>query len=243
VSQAARAVALAALCAALVAACGSEEQLPSILLGGMQPGTAAREPGQIVLRFVQAARRGDARQMWALLSEPTRRSIGPGEYSFAVGTAPDLINSFEDFRRGRVVLSRRLDGKWAVGAVTGRYVDPETGDSDPAAYALALRRESGKWRIELYGLVIARLRPGPLGTTGDRPELRAEAQAGDEVEKMLLWVDGRAARVPFARTSAFTAEVNGRPTAAVPGGDHAVVAFAETGVTAGAQAWSFRVDE
>jgi hypothetical protein len=242
VSRAARAVALAVLCAALLTACGSEEKLPAIQLGGAQPGTAAREPGEIVLSFVQAARRGDAKQMWALLSEPTKRSIGPGEYSFALGTAPDLTKSFEDFRRGRVLLSRRLDGTWAVGAVTGRYVDPETGDSDPAAYATALRREGDKWRIELYGLVIARLRPGPLGTTGDRPELRAEAQAGNEVELMHLWLDGGPARIPFARTSAFTAEVDGRPSEPVGEGEHALVVFAKTRVTAAALAWSFKVD-
>ena len=241
-TRSARAVAVAAVCAVLVG-CGSDETLPSIQVGATQPGTAAREPGEIVLRFVQAARRGDARQMWALLSEPTKRSIGPGVTSFAKGTAPDLVKSFEDFRRGRVLLSRSLGDRWAVGAVAGRFEDPESEDSDPAAYATALRREGGKWRIELYGLVIARLRPGPLGTTGDRPDVRAEAQAGEDVERMLLWLDGRPARVPYARTSTFTGELRGRPAEALSGGDHAFVVFAETRVTAGAQAWSFHVDE
>jgi len=241
VSRAARAVALAALCAALVG-CGSDEKLPAIRVGTPQPGAAAPGPGEVVLRFVQAARRGDAEQMWALLSEPTRRSIGPGVTSFAKGTAPDLIKSFEDFRRGRILLSRRLEDAWAVGAVAGRY-ESDDGESDPAAYATALRHEGGTWRIELYAVVIARLRPGPLGTTGDRPDVRAEAQAGDGVERMFLWLDGRAARVPYARTSAFTGELRGRPIEPLAAGDHAAVVFAQTGVTAGAQAWSFHVDD
>ena len=240
-SRATGAAALAALCALLGTACGSEEALPVVHLGGSQPGTPAREPGLLVLRFVQAARRGDARQMWALLSEPTRRSIGPGEGSFERGTAPDLTSSFEDFREGEVLLSRRLNADWALGAVTGRFEDDE-GDSEPAAYALALRSERGRWRIELAGLVVARLRPEPGGSADPRPEIRAEAQAGNAVERMLLWVDRQAARVPYQRTSPFTGEIDGRTRESLPSGEHAVVVFAETKETAGAQAWTFEVD-
>ena len=234
------AVALAALCAVL-AACGSEDELPTVHLDVEQPGSPDPEAGLTVLRFVQAARRGDAERMWGLLSEPTKRSIGPGMLSFARGTAPDLYDSFADFRQGRVLLSRKLDETWAVGAVTGSF-ETEDGDTEPAAYALALRREDGKWRVELAGLVIARLRPPPAETTGDRPELRAEAQAGNGVERMLLWLDGSAARVPFLRTSDFTGEIDGRPESKIPPGDHTAVVFAKTPVTAGAQAWTFDVD-
>jgi len=240
VRRLARAVLVAALCATL-AACGSEDELAAVHLGVEQPGSADPEPGLTVLRFVQAARRGDAQRMWGLLSEPTKRSIGPGVLSFARGTAPDLYDSFADFRQGQVLLSRKLDDTWAVGAVTGRF-ETDDGDTEPAAYALALRREHGKWRVELAGLVIARLRPSPSDTTGDTPELRAEAQAGNGVERMLLWLDGAAARVPFKRTSDFTSEIDGRAETKVPPGEHTVVVFARTPVTAGAQAWTFDVD-
>ncbi|HEV8250997.1 MAG TPA: hypothetical protein VGQ15_13585 [Gaiellaceae bacterium] len=236
----ARAVATAALCALLATACGSEK-LAAVHLGADQPGSPDREPGLTVLRFVQAARRGDAERMWPLLSEPTRRSIGPGLLPFARGAAIDLYDSFEDFRQGRVLLSRKLDDTWAIGAVAGRF-ETDEGDSEPAAYAVALRREGGRWRVELGGLVIAKLRPQPAQTAGDRPELRAEAQAGDDVEQMLLWLDGVAARVPFSRTSPFTGEIDGRPEQPIAGGEHAVVVFARTPVTAGAQAWTFDVD-
>lgn len=235
------AVAVAAVCAVLGTGCGSEDELAAVHLNVEQPGSPDREAGLTVLRFVQAARRGDAEQMWALLSDPTRRSIGPGLLPFARGTAPDLYDSFADFRQGRVLLSRRLDDTWAVGAVTGSFENDE-GEPEPAAYALALRREDGEWRVELAGLVIARLRPSPSGTTGDRPELRAEAQAGNGVERMRLWLDGSATQVPFSRTSAFTGEIDGRPTDPIPAGEHVAVVFAETSTTAGAQAWTFDVD-
>jgi hypothetical protein len=235
-----RAVVVAALCAALTA-CGSEDDLAAVHLDVEQPGSADPEPGLTVLRFVQAARRGDADRMWGLLSEPTKRSIGPGLLSFAHGTAPDLYDSFADFREGRVLLSRKLDDTWAVGAVTGRF-ETDDADTEPAAYALALRREHGKWRVELAGLVIGKLRPSPSDTTGDRPEFRAEAQAGNGVERMLLWLDGSAGRVPYKRTSDFTGEIDGRAQTKIPPGEHAAVVFARTPVTAGAQAWTFDVD-
>jgi hypothetical protein len=234
-----RAAAAAALLVVVAAGCGSE-QLAEIHLGTEQPGSADPEPGLTVLRFVQAARRGDAEQMWGLLSEPTRRSIGPGLLPFSRGTATDLFDSFEDFRQGRVLLSRRLDDEWAVGALSGRF-DTEEGDSESAAYAVALRREDGRWRVELAGLVIARLRPPPADTAGDRPELGAETQAGSNVERMLLWLDGAAARVPYERTSPFTGEIDGRPQEPVGPGEHTVVVFARTRDTAGAQAWTFDV--
>jgi hypothetical protein len=179
--------------------------------------------------------------MWALLSKPTKRSIGPGMLPFARGTAPDLYDSFADFRQGRVLLSRKLDETWAVGAVTGSF-ESDDGDTEPAAYALALRREDGQWKVELAGLVIAKLRPSPADTTGGRPELRAEAQAGNGVDRMLMWVDGAAARVPFLRTSDFTGEIDGKPMQQIPAGEHTAVVFAKTPVTAGAQAWTFDVD-
>ena len=242
IRRSAPAVAAAAVCALLGTGCGSDETLAIIHLGTGQPGSAASEPGLIVLRFTQAARRGDAGQMWALLSESTHRSLGPGEGSFAHGTAPDLTDSFADFRQGQVLLSRALDREWAVGAVTGRFEDDE-GNSEPAAYALALRREGGRWRIELAGLAMARLRPEPGGSAEDRPEVRAEAQAGDEVERMLLWVDGEAASVPYERTSPFTGEIDGRLNRRLAGGEHAVVVFAQTRVTAAALAWTFEVGD
>lgn len=232
---------LALVCAASAAGCGSAEQLPAIRLDAPQPGAAAPDAALVVLRFVQAARHADAVRMWALLSLPTRQSIGPTLAAFARGKAPELTESLEDFRGGRVLLSRRLDAVWAVAAVSGRF-EQNGGESEPAAYAAALRRERGAWKVELDGLVITRLRPGPLERVGERPEVRAEAQAGSGVRRLLLWLDGRAAGVGYARTSPFSAELQGRPAGRIEPGEHTLVAFAATAETAAALAWTFEVD-
>jgi hypothetical protein len=236
-----RAAAVAAACGALLSGCGSAEQLPSIRVDAAQPGASDPEAGRVVLRFVQAARSGDPARMWALLSEPTRRSIGPTRGAFAAGTAPDIAEDFADFRDGRVLVARQLDAVWAVGAVVGRSEDD--GSSEPASYAAALRREGGAWRLELDGLVIARLRPGPDDHTGDRPEIRAEAQAGGRPQRVLLWLDGRTGGVGWAGTSPFSAELRGRPDRALASGEHAAVVFASTRETAAALAWTFEVDD
>ena len=235
----ARRGAVAISCAALAASCGSSPTLPSIHLDRSQPGTPSTLPGRTVLQFVQAARSGDAGRMWLLLSEPTRNSIGPTLGAFARGTAPDLAKSLEDFRDERVLVSRQLDAAWAVGAVRGRY--EQDGDAEPAAYAAALRREGDRWKLELDGLVIAGLRPSALDRTGDRPEIRAEAQAGGRIERMLLWVDGDAAGAGRFRTSPFSAELRGRPSDPLAEGEHALVVFAATEDTAAALAWTFEV--
>lgn len=233
-------VALATVLA--IAGCGGSEadELSPVSLDGEPVGAVAREPGVTVLRFVQAARRADAAQMWALLSEATRASIGPSFRQFSGGTAPELSENFEDFEQARVTLSRALDDRWAIGAVVGLY-ESEDEEPEPAAYAAALRREDGRWRLELGGVVVARLEPDPLEEVGRRPELRAEAEAGGEIERMLVWLDGRPVGVRPERKLPFTAEIRGVPDRPLAPGDHALVVFAETQDTAGALAWPFAV--
>jgi hypothetical protein len=237
-------VVVGALAAALAAGCGgSEADEPApVSLDGEPVGSAAPEPGQTVLRFVQAARRGDALGMWTLLSKATHASFGPSLRQFSRGTAPELAENFEDFRQARVALSRVLGERWAVGAVVGRYETDED-EPEPAAYAAALRREDGRWRLELGGVVIARLEPDPLEEVGRRPELRAEAEAGREIDRMLVWLDGRPVAVRPERKLPFTAEIQGVPERPLEPGDHAMVVFAETRDTAGALAWPFEVND
>lgn len=238
-----RRVLAASLAAALAAAgCGgADEREPTLRLAdGGGPGTAVREPGETVMRFVQAARSGNARHLWNLLSEPTRASVGPTYERFARDTAPKLTEDFEDFGGFRVLMSRSLGGGWGVGAVVGRYT-PEDGDPEPAAYAAALRREGDAWRVELAGVVVARLEPDPLAETDARPLLQAEAQAGGDVGRMLMWLDGRQVSADPSVATPFTAEIRGYPRDELPDGEHALVVFAATEDTAGALAWPFEV--
>ena len=236
-----RAAALAAAalaCSACGSGGGDEPRLRFSAGGG--PGADAAAPGQVVLRFVQAAAAGDARTVWGLLSAPTRASYGPTFDRFARGSAPRFTDDFERVGTLRVVLSRALGADWAVGAVVGRYT-PEDGEPEPAAYAAALRREDGRWRIELGGLVIERLDPGPNDETGPRPVVAAEAQAAGDVDRIELWLDGRHLTAPEQQADPFTARVHGVPDRALAPGLHVAVVFAATPDTAGAVAWPFEV--
>ena len=55
---------------------GGKSASVAIPVDGGEPDPAA---GNALLAFVRAARRGDARALWNLLSEPTRASIGPAD--------------------------------------------------------------------------------------------------------------------------------------------------------------------
>jgi hypothetical protein len=232
----------AALVAAAAAGCGGSTAGDAVVsLDGAPVGAETREPGRVVLRFVQAARAGNARTMWNLLSAPTRASIGPTFERFARATALDLAEDFEDYREFSIHLSRSLGRRWGVGAVTARYA-PEGEEPEPAAFAAAVRRERGTWRLELAGLVVEKLDPDPLDETGPRPVLGAEAQAGADVARMVLWLDGRAVGARGRSLAPFTAELRGVPDRDLAEGLHTAVVFAATRDTAGAVAWPFEVD-
>ena len=223
-------VAALALTAAL-AGCGGEERLPTLAFEADPVASQEPGPGEVVLRFVKAARAGDGARMAPLLSASTYETLGRGALR-------DIADDFGDFAGARIVLSRRLDDGWAVGAVAGRSEE----DGDPAAYAAALRLEDGAWRLELGGVVFGRLRPVPLDEADAQPELRAEAQAGGEIDDLLVWVDGRPVR-GFTRHWRFSAEIRGRLGERLAPGEHLVVVLATTAETAGALAWPFEVEE
>jgi hypothetical protein len=237
-----RRAAAAALVAAVAAGCGggSDEGPVVRLRDGGGPGRAATEPGRVVLRFVQAARRGDAQQMWSLLSEPTRASIGPRLERFVRETALAIAEDFEDTRDFEIVLSRDLGPRWAIGAVAG--VDaPDDDEPEPATFAAALRREDGRWKLELAGVAFAQLDPDPEAESDARPPLHVEAEAGDDVERLLLWVDDAHVQATAHSESPFTAEIEGVLDRDLAPGLHMATAFASTHETAGALAWWFEV--
>lgn len=220
---------MAVAAAVLVAGCGGDRPLPELEPLGAEP--PAREAGLAALRFVQAARSGDVPTMRRLLSAPTRASFGPG-------AAEEVARQLEGFADARIVLAADLGDGWGVGAVSGRDED-----GDPAAWAAALRREEGAWRVELGGVFFTRLRPQPLKETEPDPEIRVEAQAGGEVDDVRVWLDSRELRAHAFRRAPFTREVWGRLAGETSPGVHTLVAFAVAGETAGAFAWPFEVDD
>lgn len=236
----------AALAAAVIvsAGCGGgeDEALPR-LAAGERPGFGIQSPapGRAVLRFVRAAQRGDAAVMWSLLSAPTRETMGGTLGVFRRGSAQEIHDDFVGFTRARVALSRRLDGRWGVGAVIGLWVEEEE-EPEPTAYAAAVRREPRGWRIELGGVVIEKLEPDPADETDERPEIGAEAQTAGEVERMLAWLDGAPLDARKRHDMPFTAQIGGVPEQDLAPGEHSLVVFAATRDTAAAVAWPFLVE-
>jgi hypothetical protein len=236
---------LALLALALLAAgCGSGDE-PDVPDAQALPPSAYGRPdpaaGRLLLRFVRAGRRRDMAAMWSLLSSETRASYGGTLKRFRGKPGSDIADDFELLRGEHVVLSRRV-GRFGVAALGGRRPPDEGEEPEDYAFAAAFVRERGGWRLDLGGLAIELLKPGPLDETDGRPEVAAQVDAAGRVHQALLWLDGR----PFAaaRTSElpFTAELEGRPPQTLRPGVHRVVVFATGGGAAAAVAWPFLVD-
>jgi hypothetical protein len=206
-----------------------------------QVGRPDPAPGRELHRFLRAGRRADMSAMWALLSRETRAGLGGTLARFRGGAGADFAEDFELVEGERVNLSRRL-GRFGVAAIAGLR-PPDEGD-DPEEYALAAAfvRERAGWRLELGGVAISRLQPGPLDETDDRPVVGARADAAGRVERLLVWLDGRPFRAPLERELVFSAELEARPARPLAPGLHHVVVFAQGGGAAAAGAWPFIVE-
>jgi hypothetical protein len=256
-------LALLALLALLLGACsgddGSEETTaapPAATAPGAtapQPpppppvdgGVADEEPGEVLLRFVRAAEKGDAETMWSLLTEPTQASIGPTFDDFRGDAANTLQAGLGTLApTAKVVLSRKLDDDWAVAAIAGVQED-DGGELDPYAYGAALLPENGKLKLELGGVVITGYKPAPTARIDEaQPTIAANAGAGGDLQDVRMWLDGE----PFPaqrgeNDTPFTATLRGEPAQPLAPGRHDVVVFAATADTATASAWSFTVEE
>ena len=226
------------------AGCGGGGEEPARAAQPLPPsvyGRAEPEAGRALLRFVRAGRRGDQAAMWSLLSKDTRAGFGGTLARFRRDAGADYADQFELLSGARVLLARRL-GRFAVAAIAGMRPPDEGEKPEEYAFALALVREDGGWRVETGGLVLEGMKPGTLDETDRRPQLGARADAAGPVGRLVLWLDGRP--FPIARTSElpFTAEIDGRPPRELMPGVHRAVVFANGGGTAAAVAWPFLVD-
>jgi hypothetical protein len=206
-------------------------------------GVADEGPGEVLLRFVRAARERDADATLALLSEETRASIAPEPDRFPDDAGARLEREFARLTGERVTLSRRLDDRLGVAAIAGRRPPREGAEPEEWAYAAALLREGGRWRVELGGLVVGGVSPGWLAEAEADTALRARAEAAAEVERMLAWVDGEPLAGTVTSDLRFTAQIEGRPPRPLAPGLHRAVVLAVAGDTAGAVAWPFVVPE
>jgi hypothetical protein len=234
---------LLAVAALLPAGCGGEAELPPQVGLRAAAGTPAPGAAKVLERFVEAAGRGDAEAMWELLSEPTRASFGPTLERFRLNAAAELEMGIGPFAgSAELVLARAVTESWAVAAVAGEV--ERDGEREEGAYASALRRESGGWRLELGGVHFVGHAPGALEEIDDaEPVLRATAQSSARIERMTLWLDGRVVASRAARQTPFSGTVGGRAFEELRPGVHVVTVFAATDETAAAQAWPFEVEQ
>ena len=242
VSSAAGALAVAV--AAVAAACsggGETKEVDARLPAGAAANAGRGSPGETLRRFTAAAGRGDAEAMWALLSRPTRATMGGTLRAFRADTAPDFARGVGTIAaNATIVLSRRLDARWGVAAIAGERT--VAGERAPFAYAAATLRERGQWRLELAGLVMTPDEPEPYAVTRVVSRLRVRVGAPAAVTRAALWLDGRRLPAAVTQTTPFSADVTARTTRTLAPGQHVVVAYAGAGATAAATAWTFSVE-
>lgn len=220
-----RGLAILVACAGALslAACGSDER----------PGTAgASDPGrEVMTAFVAAAADGDAEVMWALLSQPSRRRVGPTLAAFEKGEAVTLRRKLASFAKGRlpVLVSENIDFRFGIVALSrGRH-----------AYAVPLRLEGDVWRVELPGPLTIEISGPPPGSRGKfADQVGVEVHGRGPTGVTAIWVDGITLQSrSFAGRNAVTVFAN--LEGGLEPGRHTATAFASRGSNAAAAAWTF----
>lgn len=151
-------------------------------------------PAGVITRFVQAAGKGDAAALWALLSRPTRKRLGPDLATFRTKAAPGIsavVGELAHSRGLKVALVQKLSTTWAIAAMTGTL--GAGGQQQAGAYAVALRGEGGGWRVELAGPVTLRVLGPDPGEVVVVPETQfaVEAKAPSAILGGVLYADGK----------------------------------------------------
>jgi hypothetical protein len=67
--------------------------------------------------------------------------------------------------------------------------------------------------------------------------------AGADLDKVLMFLDGRPFPAERQGDSPFAAKLRGRPSQPLADGRHTLVVFADAGLTASAISWTFEVGE
>jgi hypothetical protein len=197
--------------------------------------------GRLLLQFTREAEAGDALAMWNMLTSATQASVGPTLNEFRNGLAREFEEGVGSLAKtADVIASRQLDD-FGLGAIAGdREVE---GEREYYAYAVAFLEEEGEWRIELGGIIITGLKPEPLSTAEPQPALAADVGAGADLNKVVLFLDGKPFPAERKGDSPFAAQLRGKPSEPLADGRHTVVVFADSGLTASAIAWTFRVGD
>jgi hypothetical protein len=235
---------------ALAAGCsgGDDDDAAPGTSGGTTTGAAVDQDqfgeddpqfGQLLLQFTKEAEAGDALGMWNMLTSATQASIGPTLNEFRNGAAREFEEGVGSLAKSAdVIVSRQLDDFGLAGIAGEQEVE---GRQEYYAYAVAFLEEEGRWRIELGGIIITGLRPEPLSDADPQPQLAADVGAGADLNKVVMFLDGEPFPAARQGDSPFAAKLRGKPEEPLGDGRHTMVVFADSGLTASAIAWTFRV--
>jgi hypothetical protein len=191
--------------------------------------------------FVQAAGRKDYEEMYELLSLRTRSRYGATPKAFRQGAGSQLAIVLGALSREggsyESVMAKRLSDTFSVAAIQGSVTAKNR--TEYGAYAVPLRREDGKLRIELAGTASFNpVTPEPELKSDGKPSIATEVTAMEPIIRSFVWVDDHPHRATLAPDEVLlTADVR----TPLPKGRHTVVTYAETQSGAGANAYSFEV--
>jgi hypothetical protein len=170
-----------------------------------------------------------------MLSTASKRRFGPTLGKFRSGAGGELADSIGSFRGAKVIVSERITPEFGVVAVDGRV------NGKRSVYAVPLRLEAGRWKIELGSPVKIR----PIGPPPGKHEpvvaqIAAAVTGPGGTGTAVMYLDGHTENPKVAGTSSnATMYANFEP--ALDPGRHTVVVFASDGGEAGATAWDFTV--
>jgi hypothetical protein len=191
--------------------------------------------------FVQAAGRKDYDAMFDLISLRTRSRYGASPAAFERGAGNQLAIVLGALSREggtyKPVMAKKLSDTFSVAAIQGSVTAKNR--TEYGAYAVPLRREEGKLRIELAGTASFNpVTPEPELKSDGKPSIATEVTAAEPIIRSFVWVDDHPYRATLAPDEVLlTADVRTQ----LPKGRHVVVTYAETQSGAGANAYSFEV--
>jgi hypothetical protein len=220
----------------LAAGCGggksAETNAPATTV--VPPVTTAKppaDPGRVAAdAFVVAARSGNPAALWRLLSTEAQQRVGPTLERFRGGEARKLVSTVGRLGPYRLVVSERVTPEFGVVAIDG---------SRRGVYALALRLEGSRWRVELGGPV--KVRPiGPDPNAHERivAQVAAAVTGPGGAGTAVMYLDGQTENPKVYGTASNSTLVADFDPALDPG-RHTVVVFASDGREASAVAWTF----
>jgi hypothetical protein len=219
-----------ALLVLVLAGCGGGKSAQTTTLD-TQP---APDPGKdAVEELLAAAGGGRTDALWAMLSTASKRRLGPTLGEFKSGAGGELVDTVGSFRSAKVIVSERVTPEFGVVAVDGRQ------NGKRAVYALPLRLEGAKWKLELGSPL--KIRPlGPLPGKHEPvvAQIAAAVTGPGGSGTAVMYLDGHTENPTVAGTAS-NATLYATFEPALDAGRHTVVVFASDGEEAGATAWDF----